>query len=306
MKIYSYNEIAEILDYRPPMLLLDMACESNENKWLGLKNITFNDFVFNGHFPRHPIMPGVMQVEAMEQLAELALHRRMSADSSRVLLAKKLRKVKFRKPALPGDRMLMELEIKNISSEEAEVSVQVKTKSGLVSQAEITMGFFQRIRQNPAIEQFNEWDKCPETAADVNKIMSIIPHRYPFLFVDYITKMENSKVYAVKNISASEPFCACHSAKTPTAPVSFLSEIVAQAGCVLTLSKPANAGKIAYFMAIDEADCHEPARPGDQLKVEVDVPEGNSKFGKGEGKIFMADTLISRTVMTFAVIDAEK
>ena len=306
MKHYSYNEIVKILDYRPPILLLDLVQELSENKWVGLKNITFNDIVFNGHFPRHPIMPGVMQVEAMEQLAEFALHQKLPSDENKILLAKKIKKVKFRKPALPGDRMMIELEIKNISNEEAEVSVQVKTKSGLVSQAEITMGFFNRIRQETAIEPLNDWDKALEIAADVNKIMSVIPHRYPFLFVDYITKMENSKVYAVKNITASEPFCSCHSVKTPTVPVSFLSEIVAQAGCVLTLSKPANAGKIAYFMAIDEAECFEPPRPGDQLKIDVDVPEGSSKFGRGEGRIFIGNTLVSRTIMTFAVVDPEK
>lgn len=306
MKTYTYNELIEILENRPPMLLLDTAEEIDENKWIGLKNITFNDLVFNGHFPKHPIMPGVMQVEAMEQLAELALHRKMPSNENKILLTKKLKKVKFRKPALPGDRMQMELEIKNISGDEAEVSVQTKTKSGLISQAEIIMGLFRRKRENNAIEEFNDWDKTAEIAADVNKIMSIIPHRYPFLFVDYITKMENSKVYAVKNISSSEPFVSCHSPKTPTVPVSFLSEIVAQAGCVLTLSKPANAGKLAYFMAIDEAECFEAARPGDQMKIEVDVPDGVSKFGKGEGKIFIAGKLISRTVMTFAVVDAEK
>ncbi|HPN84016.1 MAG TPA: hypothetical protein PK821_01650 [Victivallales bacterium] len=303
MKAYSYQEILETLDYRPPMALLDSALENGDGKWSGMKNISFNEVVFNGHFPGHPIMPGVMQIEAMEQLAELALKNSMNPGKDRLLLAKKMKKIKFRKPALPGDRMIFDLEIKNVSGEEGEVSITCKTKSGLVSQAEITMGMFPKKREIVLETTPISSDKNNEIVMDVNQIMSVIPHRYPFLFVDYITQMSPVKILAVKNVSGSEPFCGTHSASSATVPVPFLSEIVAQAGCVLTLSKPANKGKIAYFMAIDEAECFEPARPGDQLIIDVDVPEGSSKFGKGEGRIMVGDKLISRTVMMFAVVD---
>jgi 3-hydroxyacyl-[acyl-carrier-protein] dehydratase len=84
-----------------------------------------------------------------------------------------------------------------------------------------------------------------------------------------------------------------------------MSEIAAQAGCVLILSRPVNKGKFAYFMAIDEAECFEPAYPGDQLRVEVEVLEGSSKFGRGEGKLFIGERLISRTLMMFAVVDPQ-
>ncbi len=302
MKTYSYDEISNILNYRSPLAMLDSATELSENRWTGLKNISFNDVVFNGHFPNHPILPGVMQVEAMEQLAELSLKNILNPNSDKLLLAKKMRKVKFRKPALPGDRLMLELEIKNISGEEAEVSVVSKTNSGIISQAEIHMGLFPKKRNEVKVEVLGEWDKNDNIAMDANKIMSIIPHRYPFLFVDYVIKMETTKLIAVKNVTASEPFCGAHSANVPTVPVPFMSEIVAQAGCVLALSRPSNQGKLAYFMAIDETECLEPARPGDQLRIEVDVPECSSRFGKGEGRLSIGERLISRTMMTFAVV----
>ncbi|OGV37466.1 MAG: hypothetical protein A2X48_18760 [Lentisphaerae bacterium GWF2_49_21] len=138
---------------------------------------------------------------------------------------------------------------------------------------------------------------------DVMKIMSIIPHRYPFLLVDYIVSVNGPHVIAIKNVTGNEPFFHGHSPDYSVLPGAVQAEIIAQSGCVMVLSKPENKGKIAYFMAIDNAEYFHPVTPGDQLRIEVDVPEGSSRFGRGEGFIYVEDKLVSKSEITFGVID---
>jgi len=73
----------------------------------------------------------------------------------------------------------------------------------------------------------------------------------------------------------------------------------------MVLSKPENQGKIAYFMAIDNAEYFHPVTPGDQLRIEVDVPESSSRFGRGEGFIYVEDKIVSKSEITFAVVDSK-
>jgi 3-hydroxyacyl-[acyl-carrier-protein] dehydratase len=80
-------------------------------------------------------------------------------------------------------------------------------------------------------------------------------------------------------------------------------EIVAQAGCIYTLSNPASQGKIAYFMGIDSAEYFAPVLPGDQLCLEVDIPDNTKKFGKGHGSMIVDGKEVSRISMTFAIVD---
>ncbi len=301
-KTICSERVKEILPYRYPMLLLDRIHFESENVIVGLKNVTFNEEFFQGHFPGHPIMPGVLQVEAMQQVAEIAVKDRLNPGNDGEIYVKSLRKVKFRKPAVPGDRLMIRVEVKKISSTEAEVYAENKSNSGVTCQASLTLAVRSR-EYSCTMPAFNTSDKGNEIFMDVNKIMSIIPHRYPFLLVDYIISFEGSHVTAVKNTSINEPIFHGYSPDYAVLPGAIQSEIIAQSGCVAKLSRPENKGKIAYFMSIDESEYYHPVFPGDQLKIEVELPEGNSRFGRGEGFITVEDKTISKTVMTFAVVD---
>ncbi|MBR2137170.1 MAG: 3-hydroxyacyl-ACP dehydratase FabZ [Alphaproteobacteria bacterium] len=112
-KIYNIDEIMKMLPHRYPFLLVDrLEVEEPGIKGIGLKNLTMNELFFQGHFPNNPIMPGVLQVEAMAQTAGCVV---MSADENyatkrRGVLFMAVDNVKFRKPVRPGDQLKMHVE----------------------------------------------------------------------------------------------------------------------------------------------------------------------------------------------------
>lgn len=112
-KIYNIDEIMKMLPHRYPFLLVDrLEVEEPGVKGVGLKNLTMNELFFQGHFPGNPIMPGVLQIEAMAQAAGCIV---MSADENyetkkRSVLFMSIDGVKFRKPVRPGDQLKMHLE----------------------------------------------------------------------------------------------------------------------------------------------------------------------------------------------------
>jgi len=302
-QVFCAEKIREILPYRYPMLLIDRLFIENEKKCTGLKNLSINEEVFQGHFPGHPIFPGVMHVEAMEQVAEIAVSKFLKPNPDEEIYVKGLKKVKFRKPAVPGDRLKIDIEIKNITDSEVDVAAANYTNSGLACQANLILSVRSRKKIDTMPKLFTQYDKNPEIAMDVIRIMSIIPHRYPFLLVDYIVSVNGPHVIAIKNVTGNEPFFHGYSHDYSVLPCAVQAEIIAQSGCVMVLSKPENKGKIAYFMAIDNAEYFHPVTPGDQLRIEVDVPEGSSRFGRGEGFIYVEDKIVSKSEITFAVID---
>ncbi len=302
-QILCPEKIKEFLPYRHPLLFVDRVFIESEKKCVGLKNLSINEPVFQGHFPGHPILPGVLHVEAMEQVAEIAVNKLFKPKADEEIYIKGLKKVKFRKPAVPGDRLRIEIEIKNMTDSEADISAANYTNSGLVCQANLILSVRpKKVKDNMPL-LFTKYDKNTEIAMDVSKIMSIIPHRYPFLLVDYIVSVTGAHVIAIKNVTGTEPFFHGYSPDYSVLPGAVHAEIIAQSGCVMVLERPENRGKIAYFMAIDNAEYFHPVTPGDQMRIEVDVPEGSSRFGRGEGFIYVEDKLVSKSEITFAVID---
>ena len=112
-KIYNIDEIMKMLPHRYPFLLVDrLEVEDPGVKGVGLKNLTMNELFFQGHFPNNPIMPGVLQIEAMAQTAGCVV---VSADENyatkkRNVLFMSVDGVKFRKPVRPGDQLKMHVE----------------------------------------------------------------------------------------------------------------------------------------------------------------------------------------------------
>ncbi len=110
--VLDIQRILEHMPHRYPMLLVDRVLEFEEHRRIvGLKNVTINEPFFQGHFPGHPIMPGVLIVEALAQCGGLLLMNEFEDSSDKVVYFMSLDKVKFRRPVTPGDQLIFELEM---------------------------------------------------------------------------------------------------------------------------------------------------------------------------------------------------
>ncbi|MDQ3697869.1 MAG: UDP-3-O-acyl-N-acetylglucosamine deacetylase [Gemmatimonadota bacterium] len=114
-RMIGIEKIMEVLPHRYPFLLVDRVLELEPGKRVvGLKNVTINEPFFQGHFPGHPIMPGVLIIEAMAQVGGMLLMGAFDNPESKVVYFMSLDNVKFRKPVRPGDQLRFELEINQI------------------------------------------------------------------------------------------------------------------------------------------------------------------------------------------------
>jgi len=110
--MYTIEDIMKVLPHRYPFLLVDRILEIEEKKRIvGLKNVTINEPFFQGHFPGHPIMPGVLIVEAMAQVGGMLLLGSIADPDTKVVYFMSLDNVKFRRPVKPGDQLRFELDV---------------------------------------------------------------------------------------------------------------------------------------------------------------------------------------------------
>jgi UDP-3-O-[3-hydroxymyristoyl] N-acetylglucosamine deacetylase/3-hydroxyacyl-[acyl-carrier-protein] dehydratase len=140
-------------------------------------------------------------------------------------------------------------------------------------------------------------------ALGADQIMKIIPHRYPFLLLDRVTRIEGNKVTALKNVSVNEPYFAGHFPGHPVMPGVLQLEAIAQAAGILMLRQAEHYGKVAYFMAADAVKWRKPVRPGDTLTIEVEMTRMKAKLGKAKGVCLVNGDVVSEAEVTFMVVD---
>ncbi|MBE9487056.1 MAG: 3-hydroxyacyl-ACP dehydratase FabZ [Desulfuromonadales bacterium] len=142
MLVMNTTEIMGVLPHRYPFLLVDRLEEVEEGKKvIGYKNVTINEPFFQGHFPDHPIMPGVLIIEAMAQVGGAYTAVIDKVGENQVTYFAGINKARFRKPVLPGDVLRMELEI--LSRRRGIYHFEAKAYVGdtLVAQAELKATF---------------------------------------------------------------------------------------------------------------------------------------------------------------------
>jgi 3-hydroxyacyl-[acyl-carrier-protein] dehydratase len=136
------NEILGILPHRYPFMLVDRIVEIDveAQSIVGYKNLTFNEPFFQGHFPGEPIMPGVMQLEAMAQVAGILLNK-LSSKEGEIAYFMSIDKAKFRRKVVPGDTLRMEIKLTRMRSRMAAVEAKAYVGEDLASQAELMFGY---------------------------------------------------------------------------------------------------------------------------------------------------------------------
>jgi UDP-3-O-[3-hydroxymyristoyl] N-acetylglucosamine deacetylase/3-hydroxyacyl-[acyl-carrier-protein] dehydratase len=138
---------------------------------------------------------------------------------------------------------------------------------------------------------------------DIMQVMKILPHRYPFLMVDKITKIEGNRIVGVKNVSVNEPYFQGHFPNHPIMPGVLQLEAMAQVAGILTLKQAENLGKIAYFISAESVKWRKPVRPGDALVIDVELIKARGKVGKAKGVCLVDGEPVSEAEVTFMLVD---
>ncbi len=145
---------------------------------------------------------------------------------------------------------------------------------------------------------------------DVIEIQKIIPHRYPFLLVDRITKInENENLIGYKNVSISENIFNGHFPGHPIYPGVMILEGMAQAGGILAfksmgdMTEEEAANKVVYFMSIDKAKFRHPVKPGDKLEYRISVIKNKGAIWILKGEAYVDDKLVSEAELKAMIVD---
>ena len=145
------------------------------------------------------------------------------------------------------------------------------------------------------------------SSLDNQAIEAIIPHRFPFLFVDRVIEIEEGKrAVGIKNVSADEWFFRGHFPGRPIMPGVLIVEALAQVGAVAALSHPDNKGKLGLFAGIDKVRFRRQVTPGDQLRLEVTLERLRGPVGRATAVATVDGAVAAEGKLTFALVDEAK
>jgi beta-hydroxyacyl-ACP dehydratase FabZ len=142
--VMKAEQILGLLPHRYPFLLIDRVLELSEDKVVALKNVSFNEPYFQGHFPGVPVMPGVLQIEAMAQAGGILASKAVTFDpTTHVMLFMAIDGVKFRKAVVPGDQLTIEV-VPLRKGKIFKMRGEIKVAGQLVSEAEFLAGLAEK------------------------------------------------------------------------------------------------------------------------------------------------------------------
>ena len=135
MTSMDFEEITAILPHRYPMLMVDRIVEITDESIVGIKNVTINEPQFTGHFPGFPVMPGVLIVEAMAQVAGILVAKLAPHTRGRLMFLASVEDAKFRKPVVPGDQLRLEMKLLRLKTSIAKMQGTATVDGQTVAEA---------------------------------------------------------------------------------------------------------------------------------------------------------------------------
>lgn len=137
--------IQDVLPHRYPFLLVDRVLEMEPGKSIrAIKNVTVNEEFFQGHFPGHPVMPGVLILEAMAQAGGILLTHDIPDRSEKIMYFTGVERARFRRPVVPGDQLVLEVEIRNLRRTMAKLDARTVVEGKVVAEAVLTSAMVDR------------------------------------------------------------------------------------------------------------------------------------------------------------------
>ncbi|MDP8229358.1 MAG: 3-hydroxyacyl-ACP dehydratase FabZ, partial [Candidatus Electryoneaceae bacterium] len=177
-------------------------------------------------------------------------------------------------------------------------------RSGHKSHVELTKILYKELQKRQLQEQ-SQVDAAEEYVFDIDAIQRILPHRYPFLFLDRILELvPGEKVIGIKNVTMGEPYFQGHFPGRPIMPGVLVVEAMGQAGGILLLNTAANPEeKLVYFTGLDKVKFRHTVRPGDQLILKVEMVYFRRNICRMKGQAFVGDQLAAQAQMQAIVVD---
>ena len=302
---YRYDALSEILSIKAPLLMLDQLIVDPEAMTAeGVKMVSFNEDVFNGHFPDYPVLPGMLQIAAMAQVCRILFQKCSPGDG--IPTVKSLRRVKFRTPVTPGMALRIHCAVHQ-KNDDGTVEFEIKNR---VNNGDLaSSGFITFTRRDetwftppPNLNPCPFLAEPPASVFNPLDILRYIPHRHPFMLIDKAYGLEDmNSAVGYKNITGCDPLV--QATRPALYPAYLQIESGAQLGCATMLSQPQFHGLIGFFMSVDDAEFFRPVLPGEQLAIKA-ACEPKGTFGIATGHFMVGDATVARATIKFALVNA--